>query len=192
MMRIAVLGSTRGTSFPSLYQQLQKRNTQATIELVVSHRHNAGILEKAKLLGIQTEFVDPSEMSHRAFEIKLSRVLQHHHIDCVILLGYMRILSPDFVMTWRNRILNVHPSLLPAFAGLVSDAVHREVLSSGVKETGCTVHLVTNEVDAGPILIQKKCPVLPNDTVESLKARVQSLEGEALVEGIEKLEEVMT
>ena len=94
----------------------------------------------------------------------------------------MRILSEDFVLNWSGKIINVHPSLLPKHAGGMNENVHKQVLDSGDKETGCTIHLVTAKVDGGPILIQKKCRVVPGDTVESLKERVQKLEGEAFIE----------
>jgi folate-dependent phosphoribosylglycinamide formyltransferase PurN len=94
----------------------------------------------------------------------------------------MRILSPYFVEQWSGRLLNVHPSLLPAFAGLMNRKVHEAVLSAGVPETGCTIHQVTEEVDGGPIVLQKRCPVLPGDTVDTLKDRVQALEQTAFID----------
>jgi len=96
----------------------------------------------------------------------------------------MRILSPAFVDRWSGKIINVHPSLLPKYAGGMSNDVHESVLAAGDKETGCTIHLVTKEVDGGPILLQKSCPVFENDTVRSIKERVQKLEGKAFIEVI--------
>ncbi|TAL61953.1 MAG: phosphoribosylglycinamide formyltransferase, partial [Legionella sp.] len=98
-----------------------------------------------------------------------------------------RILSPEFVTHWKDRIINVHPSLLPAFAGKMDLAVHQAVIDAKVPETGCTVHFVTAEVDAGPIILQKKCPVLASDTAEGLKLKVQQLEALALVDAINSL-----
>ena len=98
------------------------------------------------------------------------------------MIGYMRIVSVAFVAAWSGRLLNVHPSLLPAFGGLMNRSVHEAVLAAAVTETGCTIHQVTEDVDAGPIVLQKKCPVLPGDTVEALKDRVQALEQAAFVE----------
>ena len=105
----------------------------------------------------------------------------------MVLVGYMRILSVEFVSCWQNKIINVHPSLLPAFAGKMDKSVHQAVLESGLKETGCTIHYVTEHVDAGPILLQKTCPVLAADNADLLKSRVQQLEGEALIEVIDGL-----
>jgi phosphoribosylglycinamide formyltransferase-1 len=99
----------------------------------------------------------------------------------------MRILSKEFVSSWKGKIINVHPSLLPRYAGGMSSDVHQRVLDAKDKETGCTIHVVTKDVDKGPVLIQKKCPVFRHDTVASLKKRVQKLEGEAFVEAIKKI-----
>jgi len=95
-------------------------------------------------------------------------------------------LSAEFVQTWRGKLLNVHPSLLPAFGGLMNRSVHEAVLAAGVGETGCTIHQVTDEVDNGPIVLQKRCPVLPGDTAEMLKDRVQTLEQAAFVEVLQR------
>jgi len=187
MKRFAVLGSTRGTSFSTMLHLMQEKNIASQISLVLSNKIDAGILEKAKQAGIEYDFLDPKNLSREIYDETLSEFLLSKEIDYVVLIGYMRILSQSFVAKWQHKIINVHPSLLPNFAGLMNEAVHQAVLHSGIKETGCTVHLVTEQVDEGPILIQKKCAVFTNDTVESLKARVQALEGIALVEAIEKL-----
>jgi folate-dependent phosphoribosylglycinamide formyltransferase PurN len=107
-----------------------------------------------------------------------------HSVDVVLLVGYMRILSNAFVDRYQGRLLNVHPSLLPAFAGGMDLNVHQAVLDAKVSQTGCTVHLVTREVDAGPILVQSRCDVLAHDDAESLKSRVQALEGPALIHAL--------
>ena len=109
-------------------------------------------------------------------------------VDLILLIGYMRILSAPFVNKYKNKILNVHPSLLPAFAGGMDLNVHEEVIKSGVKETGCTIHLVDEGVDSGKIILQKKCFVSPSDTTETLKKKVQKLEGSAWVEVLKRFE----
>ena len=184
MRRLGILGSTRGTDMLALIKAIENQQLNARIEIVISNKKDAIILERARQHNLNAEFVDPAQLTRELYDQKISEVLHSHQVDLVILIGYMRILSNEFVNTWRNKIINVHPSLLPAFAGGMDGNVHQAVLNSGVKETGCTVHYVTEEVDAGPILVQKKCPVLPSDTVDSLKERVQKLEGEALVEAI--------
>ena len=117
-------------------------------------------------------------------DIEFADVLRKYKVDLVLLIGFMRILSSEFCREWSDRILNVHPSLLPKYAGGMDTNVHEEVLKNKDKETGCTIHFVTDEVDGGPILIQKKCGVEKHDTVETLKTKVQELEGQAFLEAI--------
>ncbi|MCW8408933.1 phosphoribosylglycinamide formyltransferase [Legionella sp. PATHC035] len=185
MIRIAVLGSTRGTNLNAVVAAIKQQRLPATIEVVLSNKADALILEKAAHFGIKSLFVDPQGLSRSEFDNFLSETLKQHHIDLIVLIGYMRILSAEFVMNWDNKIINIHPSLLPAYAGLMNLDVHQAVLDAGEIETGCTVHYVTEQVDAGPIILQKKCPVLAGDTPERLKTRVQELEGEALIEAIQ-------
>lgn len=186
-MKLGILGSTRGTHLAALVEAIQQQRLSATIEMVISNKPHTGILERAQSYGLFTQFIDPQGLTREQYDQQVSALLQQHTVDLIVLLGYMRILSGDFVTTWENKIINVHPSLLPAFAGKMDLDVHRAVLAAGVKETGCTVHFVTQDVDAGPILLQKKCPVYPGDTPEELKKRVQQLEGEAIIEALLKV-----
>jgi len=182
MIRLAILGSTRGTYLTAMMEAIQQKRLLATIEIVISNKPNAVILERAKSYGLLTQFVDSQGLTREQYDQHISSLLQQHAVELIVLIGYMRILSADFVTTWENKIINVHPSLLPAFAGKMDLEVHRAVIAAGVKETGCTVHYVTQDVDAGPILLQKKCAVYSGDTPEELKKRVQQLESEAIVE----------
>ncbi len=182
--RLAVLGSTRGSDLPALIQAAQEKRLAAAIEWVLSDRAEALILEKAKTAGLKTHFINPQGRKREDFDQELHQFLEAEKIELIVLIGFMRILSADFVARWKNKILNVHPSLLPAFAGGMDKNVHAAVLAAGVSESGCTVHYVTDAVDQGPILIQKKCAVFAEDSVESLKKRVQALEGLALIEAI--------
>ncbi|CAM2731095.1 phosphoribosylglycinamide formyltransferase [Legionella steigerwaltii] len=184
MIRIAVLGSTRGTNLNAVVAAIKQQRLPASIELVLSNKADAPILEKAENFGIKSMFINPQGLSRSDFDNYLSEILTQHHIELIVLIGYMRILSAEFVLKWENKIINIHPSLLPAYAGLMNLDVHQAVLDAAEIETGCTVHFVTEQVDAGPIILQKKCPVLAGDTPELLKARVQELEGEALIEAI--------
>ena len=127
-------------------------------------------------------FIDPAGLTREEYDAEVTKALRVAGVELVLLIGYMRIVSDSFVDTWRGRMLNVHPSLLPAFGGLMNKKVHEAVLASGVTETGCTIHLVSEEVDGGEIVLQKRCAVLPDDTVETLKDRVQALEQEAFVD----------
>ncbi len=188
MIRLGILGSTRGTNLTAIVDAILQQRLAASIEIVISNKVEAGILERAKSYTLATQFVNPQGLTREQYDHHLSLLLKQHAVDLIVLIGYMRILSTDFVTTWANKIINVHPSLLPAFAGKMDLEVHRAVMAAGVKETGCTVHYVTAEVDAGPIVIQKKCAVLDGDTPEKLKARVQQLEGQALVEAIAMIE----
>ncbi|MCW8445364.1 phosphoribosylglycinamide formyltransferase [Fluoribacter gormanii] len=185
MIRIAVLGSTRGTNLNALVAAIKQQRLSASIELVLSNKEDAPILEKAARFGIESMFANPQGLSRMEFDNYLSKILKQHQIELVVLIGYMRILSAEFVSDWENKIINIHPSLLPAHAGLMNLDVHQAVLDAAEEETGCTVHFVTEQVDAGPIILQKKCPVLADDTPELLKVRVQELEGLALVEAIQ-------
>ncbi|HAT2138095.1 TPA: phosphoribosylglycinamide formyltransferase [Legionella pneumophila] len=184
MIRLGILGSTRGTNMLALVDAINEGTLKAKIELVISNKPDAIILERAKSLGLNAQFVNPEGLNRIDFDKKVSDILINHRIDLIVLIGYMRILSADFVNKWNNQVINVHPSLLPAFAGKMDIDVHQAVLDSGLKETGCTIHFVTEEVDAGPVILQKKCPVLEGDTAQTLKARVQQLEGMALVAAI--------
>lgn len=185
-MRIAVLGSTRGTSFLPIVKAINERRLSAEIAVVISNKASAGILERATEFNIPTQFVNPEGLPREVFDEQVTVLLRQYNVDLIVLIGYMRILSDRFIRDWPERIINIHPSLLPAFAGKMDLDVHRAVLEDGVAETGCTVHIVTEEVDAGPVIVQKRCRVLNDDTAETLKARVQSLEGEALIDAIKK------
>ncbi len=165
-----------------LIDAIRNNQLKARISVVLSDIATAPILSRAREHRIPAIFVDPTGCSREQYDRALSANLSNHQVDYVLLVGYARILSPFFTTHWRHRVFNVHPSLLPAFANKMDRAVHQAVLLSGVKETGCTVHEVTEAVDGGPIVVQKKCPVLDDDTVDTLKHRVQKLEGEALIE----------
>ncbi|KTD23748.1 phosphoribosylglycinamide formyltransferase [Legionella lansingensis] len=190
MIRIGILGSTRGSNLNAIVDAINHQELAATIEVVISNKIDAPILERATNFGIKSVFANPEGLSRQAFDFYLSNLLKEHRVELVVLIGYMRILTPHFVANWQNRVINVHPSLLPAFSGLMDLAVHQAVLESKAMVTGCSVHYVTEIVDGGPLLVQKKCPVLQEDTPESLKLRVQQLEGKALVEAIHKCAEI--
>jgi phosphoribosylglycinamide formyltransferase-1 len=187
MIRLGVLGSTRGTNLQALLNAINAGTLAAEIAIVISNKADALILNLARTANIATQFISATGLTREAYDAQLHASLQAAGVDLVVLIGYMRILSREFVQQWQGKILNVHPSLLPAYAGLMDRQVHAAVLAAKEKETGCTVHWVTAEVDAGPILLQRTCPVSANDTVDELKARVQALEGEALIAAIAQL-----
>ncbi len=177
-VRLGVLASGRGSNLRNLVE----RGYQ--VVAVATNRPGSGAARFAQARGLALR-----EFSQRRFASRDERDeamlgwLRERRVELLVTAGYDRILSPAFVAAWRGRIVNVHPSLLPAFAGGM-DAVER-ALAHGVKITGCTVHVVTDEVDGGPILLQSAVPVLPDDTVESLHARIQAEEHRILPEAIE-------
>ena len=155
--------------------------------VVVSDKADAGVLRRARAANVPTLHLPSKGKSRVEFDAQLTEELERRGVDLILLVGYMRILSEQFCDAWANRVLNVHPSLLPEFAGGMDLAVHRAVLDARRTESGCTVHFVTKEVDAGPIVVQPRCPVFPDtDTPETLKARVRALENEALIQAVEK------
>ena len=159
----------------------------ARIALVVSNKEDAPILERARQHGIRALHVPVQGRSREAYDAAVTSALEAAGVQAVLLVGYMRILSAQFCERWAKRCVNIHPSLLPAFAGGMDLQVHEAVLAAGAKETGCTVHYVEAEVDAGAPVVQRKCAVQPDDTPLSLKARVQALEGPALCDAVSKL-----
>ena len=184
MIRLGVLGSMNGTDLQAILDAVSAGELDAVVAVVISNRTGAYILERAEINNVSAFFISHKGKKREEFDGEITAVLKEHSVDLVLLIGFMRILSPEFCRVWQDRILNVHPSLLPKYAGGMDINVHEEVLKNKDTETGCTIHFVNEEVDAGPILIQKKCNVDPDDTVDSLKTKVQTLEGEAFIEAI--------
>ncbi len=173
-MRIGVLISGRGSNLKALIEACEEPGFRGRIALVVSNRPGAAGLAVAEAAGVPTAVIDHKEFSMReTFDAELHRALTKAGVELVCNAGFMRILSDGFVEKWRDRQLNIHPSLLPAFKGL---HVHQRALDAGVKITGCTVHFVRPEMDEGPIVAQAAVPVLPGDTAETLSQRVLDAE----------------
>ena len=185
MIKLGVLGSTNGTDLQTILDSISSGELNGEVSVVLSNRKNAYILERAKNYNVPAFFLSHKEKSREEFDAEMTAILKEHAVDLVLLIGFMRILSAKFCQEWQDRLLNVHPSLLPKYAGGMDTNVHEDVLKSGDSETGCTIHFVTDEVDAGPILIQKKCNVEPDETVDTLKTKVQKLEGTAFIEAIQ-------
>jgi phosphoribosylglycinamide formyltransferase-1 len=181
-LRVGVLGSTRGTALQGVLDAIDGGDLDVELALVISDKATAPILQRAASYAVEARFLDPAGLTRASYDGRVTDALRAAGVELVLMIGYMRIVSAEFVEAWRGRLLNVHPSLLPAFAGLMNARVHEAVLSSGALETGCTIHVVTEEVDGGPIVLQRRCAVLPEDTVESLKNRVQELEQAAFVD----------
>ncbi|MFN4900810.1 MAG: phosphoribosylglycinamide formyltransferase [Betaproteobacteria bacterium] len=176
MKRLAVLISGRGSNLDALLSAIQRHGWPISVAAVISNRPNAPGLEIARAKGIATEVLDHTQFPDRkAFDAALAQKLETHRPDLVVLAGFMRLLTAEFCARFRNRLVNIHPSLLPAFKGLET---HQQALDAGVRVHGCTVHLVTAELDHGPILAQAVVPVHRDDTVEALAARVLKMEHE--------------
>jgi phosphoribosylglycinamide formyltransferase 1 len=186
MLRIAILGSTRGTNLVPIVEAIRAQRLAAEIVIVVSNKQDAGILAKARHYNLKAIALPahPNE-TREHYDQRLAEILKLEAVDLIVLIGFMRILSTDFIRKFTGKIINVHPSLLPKYKGLMDLAVHQAVLDQGETETGCSVHLVTEMVDSGKILIQNCCKIDKNDNAESLKTRVQALEGPALIEAIQ-------
>lgn len=186
-LRVGVLGSTRGTCLQAVIDAMEAGTlTGARIAVVVSNKADAGILARARQYGIPAVAIPSKGKAREAFDAEATAALESAAVDLVLCIGYMRILSPSFCQRWANRCMNVHPSLLPDFAGGMDLEVHSAVVAAGKKESGCTVHFVTEEVDGGPVVVQERVAVEEGETAESLKAKVQPREGVAFIKAIQK------
>ena len=184
MIRIGVLGSTNGTDLQTILDAIESKKLKSKLSVVVSNKKEAFILKRAEKHKVPYYYISHKNMNRETFDGKITKVLKKHKVDLVLLIGFMRILSKSFCQQWKGKILNVHPSLLPKYAGGMDTNVHKEVLKNKEKETGCTIHFVTDEIDGGPVFIQKTCSVDQEDTITSLKRKVQTLEGQAFLEAI--------
>jgi len=168
--RIGVLLSGRGSNFEALAESVASgRIPNAAIAIAISNREGAPGIDRAKSRGIATRVIPSKGLERETYDRQVVAVLQEHNVDLVCLAGYMRLLSPFFVSSFPNRILNIHPSLLPSFPGLESQ---RQALEYGVKFAGCTVHFVDENLDAGPIILQAVVPVADTDTEDTLSAKI--------------------
>ncbi|MBR9699652.1 phosphoribosylglycinamide formyltransferase [Candidatus Woesearchaeota archaeon] len=184
IIKLAVLGSTSGTDLQYIIDKIEIKELDASIECVISNRQDAYILERAKKHNLEAVFIDAKGKSREEFDQEVMKLLDEKGVELVLLIGYMRFISKEFVDRWRNRVMNVHPSLLPKYAGGMDKSVHQVVLDNKEKETGMTIHFVDEGADTGPIVIQKRCEITPEETVDTLKAKVQKLEGEGFIEAI--------
>jgi phosphoribosylglycinamide formyltransferase-1 len=172
--KIAILISGSGSNMRSLIEASLNDNFPATIELVISNNSSAGGLLIAKKHGVRTRFIDRKIFDNNEdYDTALSLLLKEENIDIICAAGYMKIFTKQFVEIWKNKIINIHPSLLPDYKGLNT---HKRVLNDQKKRSGCTTHIVEPELDSGPILAQATVPVKPDDTVESLAKRVLIME----------------
>jgi phosphoribosylglycinamide formyltransferase 1 len=182
LSRVGILISGRGSNMLALAAAVREgRVPDAEIALVISDHANTAGLSRAQELGLDTAVIERKGRSREDHDRAIVAALQAHSVEIVCLAGYMRLLSQYFIDEYRDRILNIHPSLLPAFPGLEA---HAQVLEHGVKWTGCTVHFVDETLDGGPIIAQKIVPVLDNDTEETLSARILEQEHQLYAEAL--------
>lgn len=173
-MNFAVLVSGNGSNLQAIMDACDRGDVQSTLTVVVSNKEEAYALERAQQAGIPGVFVDPDLYEDRAsYDAAVAEVLQEYNVDFVVLAGYMRILSAPFIKQYEDKILNIHPSLLPDFKG--AHAI-RDAFEAGVSETGATVHYVIEDLDAGPIILQERVKVSETDTLESLEERIHAVE----------------
>ncbi len=169
-LRLGVLASGRGSNLQAILDAIAAGRCPARVAVVVSDRKDATALDRARQSGVRTVHLDPlSDPDRAAFDEAVAAVLTEHGVELVCLAGYLRLLSAGFIAAWRNRILNVHPALLPAFPGLHAQ---RQALAYGAKVTGATIHFVDEGVDTGPIVLQAAVPIREDDTEATLAARI--------------------
>jgi phosphoribosylglycinamide formyltransferase 1 len=169
-LRVAVLASGRGSNLGAILESCKREDFPARVVVVVSDRETAAALERARREGVDAIVLDPKGHGDRAaYDGALTETLERYRPGLVCLAGFMRLLGSTFVRRWSGRLLNIHPALLPSFPGLHP---HRQALAYGVKVSGATVHFVDDGVDTGPVILQAGVPVLPDDTEDSLSARI--------------------
>ncbi|MFA4858342.1 MAG: phosphoribosylglycinamide formyltransferase [Candidatus Margulisiibacteriota bacterium] len=189
MLKLAILVSGRGSNLQSIIDQIESGilKGKAQIALVISNNPQAYSLERAKKHGIESLVVDSDKFKDKAqYEAQIILAIKQKNVDLICLAGYMKLLSSEFVKTFKHKIINIHPALLPAFPGL---HVQKKALDYGVKFSGCTVHFVDEGCDTGPIIVQTVVPVLANDTEETLSARILEQEHKIYPEAIRRIAE---
>jgi phosphoribosylglycinamide formyltransferase-1 len=173
-VNLAVFASGRGSNFSAIVKAIKQRKIKAKLQILVCDQPQAPVIKRAQASGVQVVLVRRQDFSSRLdFEAAVTQRLKYYEIDLIILAGFMRLLSPDFVKRYRNRVINIHPSLLPAFKG--ASAI-KDALNAGVDFTGVTVHFIDEEVDHGPVILQQKIKISPKDTLASLEKRIHILE----------------
>ena len=185
--RLGVLVSGRGTNLQSILDAIGKGEVPAEVGVIISNKETAPALERGRQHGVESIFLNPKDFASReAYDRELVTLLNARDIDLVCLAGYMKILTAGFIRAFAGKIINIHPSLLPAFPGL---DVQQKALDHGVKFAGCTVHFVEEEVDTGPIVLQAVVPVQDGDTAETLSARILEQEHQIYPRAIQLIAE---
>ncbi len=186
-LALGVLISGRGSNLVAILDAIQEGRLDAVVNIVISNKEKAGGLELARQRGIQTQYIDPKPFAQEdnrreAYDLAAGKMLQEYGVECVVLAGYMRIVTPVLIRMFPSKMVNIHPSLLPSFPGL--DA-QRQALEWGAKVSGCSVHFVTEGVDEGPIICQKAVDIKEQDTVEILSARILEQEHQLYTQALQ-------
>jgi len=186
-INIAVLGSTRGSDLQAIIDAI-KTGVLPNIDLkiVIANKPDAYILERAKSQGYVALFLDPKNKTREEYDAEILKIMEENNIELILCIGYMKIITKILVDKYPGKIWNIHPSLLPKYARGIDLNVHEEVLRNHETETGCTLHVVTEALDVGKIMKQKKVFVEPNETVGTLKAKVQKAEQEVFIEALKE------
>lgn len=192
MLNLGVLASHQGTNFQAIIDGCTTGAVNARVSILISNNSGSGAMLRASKAGVATAHLSSaSHPSEALLDEVIRRTLEQHHVDLVVLAGYMKKLGPSVIRTFRNRIINVHPSLLPRYGGhgFYGMNVHRAVLAAGDRETGATVHLVAGEYDTGAILAQDRIAVAADDTPETVAAKVREIEHRLLLQVINRFAE---
>jgi phosphoribosylglycinamide formyltransferase-1 len=184
-MKIGILISGRGSNMAAIIDAVQSGDIPASeVAVVISDKPDAAGLAKAAERGVETLIIERKGRTREEHDAEIVAELQKRGVELVCLAGYMRLLSPSFVNAFPGRIINIHPSLLPAYPGL---NVHERVIAAGETRSGCTVHFVDELLDHGPVILQREVPVLPDDTPETLAARILAEEHSAYIDAVKKI-----
>lgn len=191
-LRIGILTSKNCEDGLAILKAIREEKLAASVAIIISDKQSLHPSEIGRICreeGIPLYFLTPIWETKEQYDRKLIFMLEKYEVELVLLIGYLRILTPVFIERYQGRIMNIHPSLLPAFTGGMDREVHQAVLDSGVKITGCTLHFVTEDLDAGPIILQKAVRVKENETVDTLRRKVQLAEQKILIEAIKLFSE---
>ncbi len=189
MIKLGILASTRGTDMQALIDAINSRELDAQISIVISDKENAYALERAKKYGLKSLFLDPKGKSREEYDKEVSKALDDHSAELILLIGYMKLMSRWFVEKYKNKVMNIHPSLLPAFAGQINLDVYDEVFRRGCKITGASLFFIDTGADTGPIILQKAVDIDEGDTIQTLRDKVQKAEQEIILKGIKLFSE---
>jgi len=185
MLHIGILASTKGTDIQAVIDAISSKKLNAVISVVVGNKKDAFALERAKNHKIKAVFIDSKGKEREQYDKEIAKILDESKVELILLIGYMRFLSTWFVNRYKNKIMNIHPSLLPKYAGGMDKDVHAEVLKNREKTTGATLHFVDEGADTGPIILQKEVKIEKNETIDSLKEKVQKAEQEIIVKAVD-------